>query len=94
MPEPLDEPGLLPVGPELCVAGGRGVDLGHGHDAVLGQDGLAPHAANVVEAGGHQHVGDGAPERAIMVAFFQFIFVAKHGKAILVLRGNRQLAPD
>ena len=53
VPEPLDEPGLLPVGAELGVGGRGGIELGHVDDAVLGQDRLGPEAADVVQARGH-----------------------------------------
>ncbi len=53
MPEPLYEPSLLPVGPELGVSGHPRVKA---NDAVLRQHGFTPQAAHVVQAGSHQHV--------------------------------------
>ena len=66
MPEPLHEPGLLPLDPVLrAPPSGNGlwvvlvcvvVDAG-----VLGQVRLAPEAADVVQARCYQHVGHRAP---------------------------------
>ena len=66
VPEPLHEPRLLPLDPVLRAPPSRdglGVVLVHVvvNAGILGQVGLAPEAADVVQARRHQHVGHRAP---------------------------------
>ena len=53
VPQPLDEPLLLPVGSEVRVLGGGGVELLHANHSIVWQQGLAPDATYVVLAVGH-----------------------------------------
>ena len=58
--QPLDEPLLLPVGSEVRVLGGGGVELLHANHSIVWQQGLAPDATYVVLAVCHQDISHGA----------------------------------